>query len=199
MYLDITVQPGASFVQPVPTKYEGFAYVWRGSGHLGPTDAGRKAVLGDVAVFAAGETFRMTADGSDTLHVLLIAGEPIREPIARYGPFVMNTQAEIQQAFIDYQSGKLGSIAGSEERYAKTEEAKRKQRSTGKWQKDQSDLWDKSPTRSQCFANRFLDCQFYFAICHGLFIVRASMPYCACSAHILEHHYLEHTRPWSDD
>lgn len=141
MYLDVTLQPGASFVQPVPTNFDGFAYVWRGSGFLGPVGASRKAVLGDVAVFGAGDSFRVTAADNETLHVLLLGGEPIREPIARYGPFVMNTQAEIQQAFHDYQSGKLGSIEGSDERYAKTEEAKRKQKSTGRWQKDQGDLW----------------------------------------------------------
>ena len=139
MYLDITVQPGASFVQPVPSSYQGFAYVWRGSGFLGPND-GQKAVMGQVATFGSGESFRLRASSSETLHVLLIAGIPIREPIARYGPFVMNTQQEIQQAIVDYQAGRLGHIDGAEERYAKTDAAKKTQKASGRWQKDQSEL-----------------------------------------------------------
>ena len=54
-----------------------------------------------------------SADGSDDLEVLVIAGMPLREPVARYGPFVMNTKQEIAQAIEDYQSGKMGQIAGS--------------------------------------------------------------------------------------
>eukprot|EP00117_Sycon_ciliatum_P042116 scpid52960/ scgid2778/ Pirin-like protein len=140
LFLDIRLQPGATFVQPVPSSYDGFAYVWRGSGHLGPDAGSKSAVMGDVAVLGSGDSFRLKAEDSQSMYVLLIAGEPIREPIARHGPFVMNTQAEIRQAFHDYQTGKLGSIDGSEERYAKTVAAKQKQQSTGRWQKDQGDL-----------------------------------------------------------
>ena len=61
------------------------------------------------------------------MHELLVAGEPLREPVACSGPFVTNTWEEIQQAYSDYQTGKLGEIEGSEERYAATEAARKKQ------------------------------------------------------------------------
>ncbi|XP_065913338.1 uncharacterized protein [Dysidea avara] len=135
MMLDIHLQPGAKFSQPVPKSYNGFAYVWRGSGYLGTErtsmEMGQVAILDD----SDGEVV-MEAATNDIVHILLIAGEPINEPIARYGPFVMNTMEEIQQAFQDYHSGKLGKIDGAEERYAQAEAAKRKQKETGRWAKD---------------------------------------------------------------
>ena len=77
----------------------------------------------------------MEAAANDIVHILLIAGEPINEPIVKSGPFVMNTMEEIQQAF-DYRSGKLGKIDGAENRYAQAEAARNKQKETGKWSKD---------------------------------------------------------------
>nr|XP_006818148.1 PREDICTED: pirin-like [Saccoglossus kowalevskii] len=64
-------------------------------------------------------------------HVILAAGVPLKEPVVQHGPFVMNTETEIQQAMKDYRSGKLGSIPGSEERFAQTEAAKQKQHISG--------------------------------------------------------------------
>ena len=80
-----------------------------------------------------GNTFQIHGSPSEDIHVLLIAGVPLNEPIARHGPFVMNTWEEIEQAFSDFQSGKLGSIEGSEERYTKTRKAVNKQKETGTW------------------------------------------------------------------
>ena len=82
-----------------------------------------------------GNTFQINASPNKDIQVLLIAGVPLNEPIARHGPFVMNTWEEIEQAFSDFQSGKLGSIKGSEERYAKTRNAVNKQKETGTWSK----------------------------------------------------------------
>lgn len=130
MYLDIHLQPGTVFTQAVPEDYEGFAYVWFGSGFLGETR--EPAKFGQAGILGEGREFRMEASATEELRVLLIAGKPLREPIAAYGPFVMNTMEEIQQAFIDYQSGRLGEIQGAEERYKTTKTARDKMIKAGK-------------------------------------------------------------------
>jgi len=71
--------------------------------------------MGQAALFGQGDSIMVTADEeqdstSSELEILLIRGQPIREPFAWYGPFVMNTEEELQQAFADYHSGKLGVI-----------------------------------------------------------------------------------------
>ena len=134
IYLDIHLQPGTSFTQSVPEDHNGFAYVWRGSGYLGVER--RAAQMGQVGVLGEGDEITLEAAAEEEMRVLLIAGRPLNEPISRYGPFVMNTWEEIQQAFTDYQSGKLGEIAGAEERYAATKAAKKKQKETGTWNKE---------------------------------------------------------------
>ncbi len=132
MYLDIRLQPGTIFTQSVPEEYNGFCYVWKGCGFLGTER--RDAEMGQVVLLDKGSEFRLESGEQSELRVLLIAGVPINEPIARHGPFVMNTWEEIEQAFADYQSGKLGAIEGAEERYAASEEAKQKQKESGTWQ-----------------------------------------------------------------
>ena len=130
MYLDIRLQPGTVLSQAVPEEYDGFCYVWRGSGYLGAER--RRAEKGQIALFDKGSEFRMEAGENSEIRMLLIAGVPLNEPIARHGPFVMNTWEEIEQAFEDYRSGKLGAIEGAEERYAASQQAKQKQES-GTW------------------------------------------------------------------
>ena len=66
--------------------------------------------MGQLAVFGAGDAITFAAGPKADMDVLLLGGEPIREPVATYGPFVMNTRAELVQAFEDYQAGRLGSI-----------------------------------------------------------------------------------------
>ena len=133
MYLDIRLQPGTVFIQPVPKEFDGFIYVWRGSGFIG--EERRAAKIGQVGVLDLGEEVRIEASPEEEIRVLLAAGQPIKEPVAWHGPFVMNTWEEIEQAFADYHSGKLGSIEGSEERHAATRAAKKRQEETGTWQK----------------------------------------------------------------
>jgi len=111
MYLHYSVKPGGVVNQPVPSDYNAFGYIVEGSGLFGKER--ERAVDGQMAMFASdGDTLRIeNASSSDeTLELLLIAGVPLNEPIARYGPFVMNSEAEIYQAFEDYRRGRMGSI-----------------------------------------------------------------------------------------
>ena len=109
-YLDYEVAPGASLEQPAPPEYNVFAYVVEGEGTFGPKR--RPARRHEMVRFAAdGDTVRIEAAPGATLRVLLIGGVPLNEPVARYGPFVMNNRAELVQAFEDYQAGRLGEIA----------------------------------------------------------------------------------------
>jgi hypothetical protein len=108
-----TVSPGASLTLPWRKDFNALAYVMNGDGTVG---ADRRPVhLGQLAVYGAGDTITIAADAvqesrSPNLDVLILGGRPIREPVAAYGPFVMNTRAELMQAFEDYQAGRLGSI-----------------------------------------------------------------------------------------
>jgi quercetin 2,3-dioxygenase len=107
-YLDFMLQPGAKVVQPVARDFNAFAYVITGpvlfGGHAAQVQRGMM-----VRFDRDGDEIRIESPENQS-RVLLIGGRPLNEPIARYGPFVMNTQEEIQQAFIDYQSGRMGSI-----------------------------------------------------------------------------------------
>ncbi len=96
-----------------PANFNALAYVLGGSGTVGPK--GRPIETGQLAVFGEGDAVTITADARQAgpardLDVLFLGGQPIREPVAAYGPFVMNTRAELVQAFEDYQAGRLGSI-----------------------------------------------------------------------------------------
>jgi redox-sensitive bicupin YhaK (pirin superfamily) len=111
IYLHYRLEPGGVVTQQVPHDYSAFAYIVDGSGLLGAE--GVRAADGQMVMFAPdGEEIRIEnqADADAPLEVLLIAGVPLNEPIARYGPFVMNTEAEIHQAFEDYRRGRMGAI-----------------------------------------------------------------------------------------
>lgn len=111
MYLHFTLQPGATVVQPVPSNYNAFTYVLDGDGLFGADK--ERAGDGQMVLFAQdGEEVEIVnpSNAKSPLNVLLIAGVPLNELVVRYGPFVMNTQAEIIQAIEDYRHGRMGSI-----------------------------------------------------------------------------------------
>jgi redox-sensitive bicupin YhaK (pirin superfamily) len=111
MYLHFTLQPGTEFSQAVPRDFNAFAYVVRSAGLFGLDE--KRAQREQVVLFANdGDKISMKVpdDAPTSLDVLLIAGAPLKEPVARYGPFVMNTKEEINQALNDYRSGRMGKI-----------------------------------------------------------------------------------------
>lgn len=103
-----TVSPGARVVLPWRRDFNALAYVLAGGGTVGGERV--PVGLGQLAVFGAGDTVTLTASASAPLDVLLLGGRPIREPVAAYGPFVMNTKAELIQAVEDFQAGRLGVV-----------------------------------------------------------------------------------------
>jgi redox-sensitive bicupin YhaK (pirin superfamily) len=112
MFLHYTLAPEARLIRSVPPYYTVFAYVFGGSGNFGSNQRG--ATAHQMVLFAndgEGISISSSAEGSGDLEVLVIGGMPLRETVARYGPFVMNTKQEISQAIEDYQSGKMGQIA----------------------------------------------------------------------------------------
>jgi hypothetical protein len=108
-----TVSPGAQLRLPWRADFNALAYVLAGSGTVGEDH--RPVSAGQLAAFGPGDVLTLAADQHQEgparqLDVLLLGGQPIREPVAAYGPFVMNTRAELKQAFEDFQAGRLGSI-----------------------------------------------------------------------------------------
>lgn len=100
LYLDVALPAGAAFELPLPAQHAACAYVFEGAGSL----AGQAVVRGQMALLGEGEGLEAAA-GNEGLRFLVLAARPLREPIARYGPFVMNTEAEIRQALRDLQQG----------------------------------------------------------------------------------------------
>ena len=110
IYLHFKLEPGSRIIQPVPENYNVFAYVIKGKGAFEQNN-NKMVEKGNLIIFEKdGKAAYIQAidDSQMPLELLLIGGIPLREPIARYGPFVMNTQQEIYQALEDYRNGKLG-------------------------------------------------------------------------------------------
>jgi quercetin 2,3-dioxygenase len=109
LYLDATLDPAAKFSQPVPPEFNVFAYVVEGKGVFGG-DA-RPAADEDLVLFGKdGDEVEVEASSEEPLRVLLVGGAPLDEPVARYGPFVMNAKSELIQAVEDFQTGRFGRI-----------------------------------------------------------------------------------------
>ncbi|HYK67276.1 MAG TPA: pirin family protein [Streptosporangiaceae bacterium] len=111
--LHATLQPGAQLRLPWRADFNALGYVMAGSGTVGADH--RPVRSGQLAVFGPGDTLTFSASDrangpSEGMELLVLGGQPIREPVAAYGPFVMNTRAELVKAFEDYQAGRLGTI-----------------------------------------------------------------------------------------
>jgi redox-sensitive bicupin YhaK (pirin superfamily) len=103
-----TLAPSAQVTLPWPVGFNALAYTLSGAGSVGADTASVRT--GQLAVLVDGDSVTLRASQSEVLDVLLLGGQPIGEPVAAYGPFVMNTRAELQQAFDDFQKGRLGTI-----------------------------------------------------------------------------------------
>ena len=103
----LELEAGADLELPLPPVLTLYLYVIHGQGRFGEQTAPAQA--GDFLFFGAGETVHLEAQDGP-VSVLLLGGEPLQEPVARYGPFVMNTKAEVLQAFADFEAGKMGRI-----------------------------------------------------------------------------------------
>ena len=108
LYLHALLKPGAEWIQPVPRSENTILYVVGGEGETGGQPLRTKHV---VLLDRSGDAARIRNTGAGALDLLLVAGEPIGEPVARYGPFVMNSKEELLQAVEDFRSGRMGTIA----------------------------------------------------------------------------------------
>jgi quercetin 2,3-dioxygenase len=109
----VSLLPGGQLTLPWNPKYNALTYVLAGQGTVGLDRASINE--GQMAVHVEGDFLVLSANEAQdsrthAFEVLILGGEPIREPVATYGPFVMNTKAELQQAFEDYEAGRLGQI-----------------------------------------------------------------------------------------
>jgi quercetin 2,3-dioxygenase len=107
VYQDWSLRPGADVKVALDPSHRALVYVFSGSARVG--DNGQEVTDGQLAVLGEGEAVRLRG-GKEAARLLLLAGAPLGEPVARYGPFVMNSEQELRQAFTDYQSGRMGEI-----------------------------------------------------------------------------------------
>jgi quercetin 2,3-dioxygenase len=105
LYFDLAFDPDSKVEMTLPSEHNSFVYVYEGSLQIGEA-AAQTVAKGAIAVLSTGEFLDLKA-GPAGARALVIAGRPLREPVAKYGPFVMNTRAELEQAFEDFQAGRF--------------------------------------------------------------------------------------------
>ncbi len=106
VFLDVALPAEGFFETELPAGHAAFVYVYEGTAAFGPQSAATQLAPGKIGVLGAGD--RVAAlGGGEPARFLLVAGRPLKEPVAKYGPFVMNTKAELYQAFADYEAGRF--------------------------------------------------------------------------------------------
>ena len=105
LYIDVTMEPDASFELPITEGHTAFAYVLEGEGKFGIAEDGEFVEAVKMVVFSDGDAIHIEAESESHVRFILIAGAPFNEPIVPYGPFVMNTEEEIRQALADLRNG----------------------------------------------------------------------------------------------
>jgi redox-sensitive bicupin YhaK (pirin superfamily) len=103
-YFDVRCEGGAAVEIPAPERHNVFAYVYEGGISIG-AGQGTAVARGEIALLGAGPAVSITTESASSF--ILVGGRPLKEPIARYGPFVMNTAQEIRQAIMDFQAGRF--------------------------------------------------------------------------------------------
>ncbi|TYT25458.1 pirin family protein [Luteimonas viscosa] len=106
VYLDVELAPGAAWLYPLPPGHNAFAYAFEGDAMLGDGDDARALGAQEMAVLGGGDALKLHG-GEAGARLIVVAGRPLREPVARHGPFVMNTREELMQAFVDFQEGRF--------------------------------------------------------------------------------------------
>jgi len=106
VYLDVRLEAGGVFEQSLPAGHNAFLYVYEGDAAVGPENGARALPRRAAGILCAGDSVRVAAAGEGARFILLGA-KPLHEPVVQYGPFVMNTREEIEQAVRDYQAGRL--------------------------------------------------------------------------------------------
>jgi redox-sensitive bicupin YhaK (pirin superfamily) len=110
LYLDVHLPAGAAFGAPIAADHSAFLYAYEGSAKIGAPGAAKPLPHRAAGVLSDGDSVRVEA-GSEGVRFLLLAARPLREPVVQYGPFVMNTREEIEQALADYRDGRLATAA----------------------------------------------------------------------------------------
>jgi redox-sensitive bicupin YhaK (pirin superfamily) len=110
IYLDVELPANAQFSQRVSAEQNAFVYPYEGSISVGPAGSARDVEARSAALLSEGDRIEVTA-GPGGSRFLVLAGRPLKEPVVQYGPFVMNTKEEIEQAIRDYQNGELAAAS----------------------------------------------------------------------------------------
>jgi quercetin 2,3-dioxygenase len=110
VYFDVRLPAGAEFIAPVMAGHNAFLYNYEGNARVGPAGEAKALPNRAAGVLSDGGEVRVQA-GDEGVRFLFLAAKPLREPVVQYGPFVMNTREEIEQALADYRDGRLASAA----------------------------------------------------------------------------------------